>query len=159
MPRTHGHKSKVATGTGSDPPKKKGNQPATASHQKCTAASTTSSVNDWTRVSGLASIGAATTAATMAVAKLSTAIAAASSTVATDGILNTNANKDDSDDFILSPPCHGKKQKQDSLPFSLTTSTKASKSPPKASKLPPKNKQPKQSLPISLNRPNACRLF
>jgi hypothetical protein len=143
MPRTCGHSSKVATGNGSDPPKKKGNQPATASHRKRTAASTTSSVNDGTRVSGLASIATASTAAKMAVAKLSTAVAAASSTVTTDGILDTNANKDDSDNFIPSHPCCGKKQKQDSLPFSLTTSTKASKSPPKASKSPPKNKQPK----------------
>jgi hypothetical protein len=68
------------------------------------------------------------------------------SIVAADGILDTNANKDDADDFIPSPPCHGKKQKQDSLPFSLTTSAKASKSPPKASKSPPKNKQPKPRI-------------
>jgi hypothetical protein len=143
MPRTHGGSSKVATGMGSDPPKKKGKQPATASRRKGTAASTTSSVDYGARVSGLASISPATTAATMAVAKLSTAVAAPLSIVADDGIFDTNANKDDADNFIPPPPRRGKKQKQDSLPFSLTTSTKASKSPPKASKSPPKNKQPK----------------
>jgi hypothetical protein len=109
MPRTCGGSSKVATGMGSDPPKKKGKQPATASRQKRTAASTTSSVDDGARVSGLASIAPATTAATMAVAKLSTAVAALLSIVAADGILDTNANKDDADDFIPPPPTSWKK--------------------------------------------------
>jgi hypothetical protein len=67
------------------------------------AASTTSPVDDVARVSGLASLASATTTATMAVAKLSTAVAAASSTVATDGILDINGNKDDVDNFIPSP--------------------------------------------------------
>ncbi len=136
MANTRGKSSKVATGIGSDPPKKKGKQPVTASRRKRTAASTTSSVDDAAKVSGLASLASATATTTMAVAKLSTVIAAASSTVTADGILDINANKDDADNFIPSPPRRGKKQKQDALPTPPNSNTKASKSPPK-------NKQPK----------------
>ncbi len=129
MTKTCGKSSKLAAGTGSDPLRKKGKQPATASYQKCTVASTTSSVDDGARVSAI-------TTATIAMAKLSTAVAAASSTVTADGILDINANKDDADNFIPSPPNHGKRRKKDALPTPWTSKTKASK-------LPPKNKQPK----------------
>ena len=84
-------------------------QPATSSCRKHTAASTTSSVDYGANVRG--TVAAATaTASTIAMAELTTAIAATSSIGTADGILDNDTNNTDVDksiNFIPSPPCHG----------------------------------------------------